>query len=497
MKLNKKIYIFGLMLLFLCGSGNVFAQKKDKNAPKGSELKFVLKGVPDTMLYLATYYADKNYMYDTLFVSKKEPYTFIMKKDTLMPRGVYILASQERVKYLDFMIDSVFSFTAIAENINPEAIDVLSNLRYMDSPENEVMQAFFIRMSHFQRNLYTVSNDIKTEESSEIPDQIRVESLKESRRNYQDSMRTFMTDFVDLHRNSLFGKAQLLMREIEVPEPPRNPDGSMVDSNFTYHYYLNHYWDNTDLSEPALLNTPVFYQKLEYYFADVVPPLVDSITKYIDILVKKTENNPELFKYIVWYLTNKYERSQYVAHDAVFVHMVQNYYAKGRCPWTDEAVLERMVNQADKLNHILIGKKAPELYMPDTNGVFRSNYESKRKYTIMWFWDLNCGHCRTATPKLVEFYNRAHDSLDFEIYAVCMCTTKDSAKWKEAIIERELPWINVGGTTATMDYRIEFDVVTTPVIYVLDREKKIIVKKIGVDELENFLRNYDSGKIRY
>ena len=496
MKLNKKIYVIGLIVLLLCG--NVFAQKKDKNVPnKGSELKLVLKGVPDTMLYLATYYADKNYMYDTLFVSKKEPYTFIMKKDTLMPRGVYILASQERVKYLDFIIDSVFSFTAIAENINPEAIDVLSNLRYMDSPENEIMQTFFLRMSHLQQNLYRTSNEIKTEESSETPDQSRAESLKESRRNYQDSMRTFMTDFVDLHRNSLFGKAQLLMREIEVPEPPRNPDGSMIDSNFSYNYYLNHYWDNTDLSEPALLNTPVFYQKLEYYFADVVPPLIDSTIKYIDILIKKTENTPELFKYIVWYLTNKYERSQYVAHDAVFVHMVQNYYAKGRCPWTDEAVLERMINQAEKLSHILIGKKAPELYMPDTNGVFRSNYESKRKYTIMWFWDLNCGHCKTATPKLVDFYNRMHDSLDFEIYAVCMCLSKDSAKWKERIIEKELPWINVGGTTATMDYRVEYDVVTTPVIYVLDREKKIIVKKIGVDELENFLRNYDSGLIRY
>ena len=115
----------------------------------------------------------------------------------------------------------------------------------------------------------------------------------------------------------------------------------------------------------------------------------------------------------------------------------------------------------------------------------------------MWFWDLNCGHCKTATPKLTEFYNRAHDSLDFEIYAICMCPDSDIEKWKARIIEKEMPWINVGGNKASMDYRIAFDVVTTPVLFVLDEEKKIIVKKIGVDELENFLRNYDSGLIRY
>jgi thiol-disulfide isomerase/thioredoxin len=175
--------------------------------------------------------------------------------------------------------------------------------------------------------------------------------------------------------------------------------------------------------------------------------------------------------------------------------MVQKYYAKGLCPWTDEAVLERMVTHANKLSHILIGKQAPELYMFDTNGMFRSNYDIKKKYTVMWFWDLNCGHCKSAGPKLVEFYNRAKDSLDFEVFAICI--TNDIEKWKQAIIEREFPWINVGGNHANLDYRVVFDVTTTPVIFVLDREKNIIVKKIGVEELENFLRNYDEGKIKY
>jgi len=492
---SKKVCVLSLVLVLVCLSVNTFAQKKSKKSSQGSEIKIILGGLPDTMLYLAAYYADKNYMYDTLYLSKKEPYTFISKKDIFIPRGIYLLANQDKVKLMEMVVDSSFSFVVKAENLNPSAIDIPSNVTFINSPENVLANSFFVKMSKFQRQIITLVNEIKKEEASENPDAALMERKKIERRIYQDSMKTYMRDFVDENRHTLFGKAQLLLRDVEVPEPPRNPDGSLVDSNFEYSYYINHYWDNTDFLEPALISTPPFYPKLKTYFDDVVPPLVDSIIKYADLLIEKTKNTTELFKYIVWYLTNKYERSQYVAHDAVFVHMVLNYYAKGLCPWTDEAVLERMVNQAHKLEPILIGKKAPELYMPDTNGVFRSNYESKRKYTVMWFWDLNCGHCKTATPKLVEFYNRAKDSLDFEVYAVCITT--DIEKWKKAIIEKELPWINVGGNQATLDYRVVYDVLTTPVIYVLDHEKKIIVKKIGVDELENFIRNHSTGLIRY
>jgi thiol-disulfide isomerase/thioredoxin len=475
---------------------NTFAQKKGKkqNSP-GCEIKFIFQGLSDTMLYLAYYYADQTYMYDTLHLSPKEPHTFISRKDTVM-RGIYVLANQDKVKLMELIIDSSYSFVVKATNLNPEAIDIPGNVEFINSPENEMMNFFSLEMTRLQRQLYTLSNEIKEKESSDNPDTLRIEDLKRERRFYQDSMRNYMKDFIDNNRHTLYGKARLLLQDISIPEAPKNPDGSLVDSNFEYNYYLNHYWDNMDFSEGALRYTPAFHPRIKTYYEEIIPPLIDSIIKYTDLLIEKAKDNPEFFKYIVVYVTNKYERSPYVAHDAVFVHMVQKYYAKGLCTWVDEAVLERMINQAEKLRHILIGKQAPELYMPDTNGFFRSNYESKRKYTIMWFWDLNCGHCKTATPKLAEFYNRAKDSLDFEVYAVCI--TPDTVKWKQAIIERQLPsWINVGGNKANMDYIVVYDAKTTPVIYVLDEKKKIIVKKIGIDELESFIRNYEEGKIRY
>ena len=74
-----------------------------------------------------------------------------------------------------------------------------------------------------------------------------------------------------------------------------------------------------------------------------------------------------------------------------------------------------------------------------------------------------------------------------------------SRRWrvKRYLREHDMPWVNVGGNVANMDFIDVYDVHSTPYIYVLNREKKIIVKKLSIEELENFLRKYAKGEVRY
>ena len=412
-----------------------------------------------------------------------------MRGDSILPRGMYVVASEGKIQLTDFLVDSSYFFTIKTGKINPQKI-VIENIEYINTPENALTETFSIQMSAYYAVVQAAVKDLK--EKEDLSDE-ETEKYKAQIKQYQDSMRLFREDFLQKHAHTLFAKAQRLGEEITVPDPPRNPDSTLVDSAWAYQYYLNHYWDNCDFSDPALIRIKnIFHQKITQYFDNVVIPISDSITKYADLLIEKVKNSPEFFRYIVQYITYKYETSQYVGHDAVFVHMVKNYYKKGMCPWVDEEVLKAMIERAEHLEPILIGKKAPYLYMPDTNGVFRSNYEFDKKYTIMWFWDLNCGHCKTATPILKEFYDRAKDSLDFEVYAVCLGS--DSVKWKNAIIEKELNWINVGNNRANIDFKKVYGVNSTPIVFIIDREKKIIAKKIEAKDIESVIRSHEEGK---
>ena len=53
-------------------------------------------------------------------------------------------------------------------------------------------------------------------------------------------------------------------------------------------------------------------------------------------------------------------------------------------------------------------------------------------------------------------------------------------------------WINVNGPrTYTGLYQKQYDASTTPTIYVLNEEKKIIAKKLPAERLEEFLTRYE------
>ena len=88
-----------------------------------------------------------------------------------------------------------------------------------------------------------------------------------------------------------------------------------------------------------------------------------------------------------------------------------------------------------------------------------------------------------------EFYDKFKKELDVEIYAVC--TNADEREgWVKYINEHNLDWINVEDPEQKTAYKYLYDIYSTPVIYLLDKEKKIIAKRLGAEDLEGFIRHH-------
>jgi hypothetical protein len=67
----------------------------------GYEIKINLKGAKDTMVFLAKYQFDKQYIVDTCKNVKGGNIVFKGKRD--LDKGVYFLVGQEKVRYFDFL----------------------------------------------------------------------------------------------------------------------------------------------------------------------------------------------------------------------------------------------------------------------------------------------------------------------------------------------------------------------------------------------------------
>ena len=132
------------------------------------------------------------------------------------------------------------------------------------------------------------------------------------------------------------------------------------------------------------------------------------------------------------------------------------------------------------------------MFLTDSAGKLFTLEGFKSKSTILYFWDPNCGHCQKETPKLYEFYEK-NKKRGIGVYAVCIDRKPDD--WKKYIREKKLNWTNVWDSYVATDFKNIYDIYSTPVIYILDENKKIMAKRIGVEQLEDFYDNFFRDKI--
>ena len=149
----------------------------------------------------------------------------------------------------------------------------------------------------------------------------------------------------------------------------------------------------------------------------------------------------------------------------------------------------------------VIGAPAPELDMLDTTGKPAPLYNLKSDYTVVAFWDPNCGHCKEEIPRLDSFYKASWKAQGLKVYAVLSGDSKEDVKpaWLKFIHEKGLDeWTNVYQTKEMEDadvaagkpsYRQLYDVIMTPTVFLLDKDKKIIAKKLSLKQIDELLQH--------
>jgi len=109
------------------------------------------------------------------------------------------------------------------------------------------------------------------------------------------------------------------------------------------------------------------------------------------------------------------------------------------------------------------------------------------------FWDVDCSHCKVEIPKLQEVYHKLLAEKK-DVKAFCVYTQYDYEKYKKYIDEKKLDWINVFDAVHFNNLRDKYDIYSTPVIYVLDRDKMIKAKRIDVENIPDIIKYIEEEK---
>jgi protein-disulfide isomerase len=166
--------------------------------------------------------------------------------------------------------------------------------------------------------------------------------------------------------------------------------------------------------------------------------------------------------------------------------MADKYYLNGKADWADSAFIaslkKEMVFQRDNQ----IGLMAPQIYLLDTLENPTNLYDIKADYLVLFFYDPDCGHCKKKTPVLKEAYLESDG--DFEVAAICVGTDQD--KWKSFIKKFELEWLDLADPYYKSNFRVQYNVRSTPQVYILNKNKEIIAKRLDVDQISGFVKDH-------
>lgn len=441
-------------------------------ANEGYTIKVELSNFEETELYLAYYYGDKQYIKDTVQVSEDGSFTF-SGEEALKP-GVYLVVMPPENNHFQILIpqdEQHFSVQTDTKDLN-------GSLKIEGSKDNNLFYNYLDFLAA-KRPIAQELNQKKqsgTEEEKIKADEA-LEQLNQEVKNYQIKL-------LEEHPKSL--TAAIIKANLS-PEIPEYSGTEEEIQTKKWRYMQSHYFDNIDLGDPRMLFTPFLFERIDYFIHKLQVQHPDTIAKAIEYVLEGLKPAEESFKFYLVHFLNAYAKSDIVGMDAVYVHLVEKYYATGQAKWTEQEQLDKIIQNAVDLKPLLIGKTAPDIRLKKRDGTQISLHEVASPYTVLYFWRYDCGHCKESTPFMKKFHEAFKDR-GVTLFAICAKYTDEEPECWDYIDENEIgDWLHVTDPWNRSKFQKKYNMKSTPQIYILDDKKEIISKRIGAEQLEEVM----------
>ncbi len=424
----------------------------------------------DTLL-LGYYFGKSQYLKDTAVLEKGK---FVFEGSDSLKHGVYLIVIPPDNKFIHLLVSEDqprMSMSVDLENIVPSA-------KFKGSSENVIYYDYLKALDQRRPLADSLKKMVVQDSLHKEKYQVQIDALDKEVIKIQDDVRTKFPE-------SMTSMLIWANRDIEIPKYPELTEEERKQKQFEY--YRAHYFDHFDLKDPRSLRSGIIHQKIDFFITKLSYQVPDSQSVSMDYVLGKMDIKSETFQYYLVYFLNEAAKSKRMGMDAVYVHLIDEYYTKGLATWTEKEQLDKLVAQAQSVRATLIGKIAPDLTFYKESGEPVSIHSIKSDYTVLFFWDPECGHCKKSIPSIIDFYN-AYKDKGVEVLAICTQVGRDISPCWATIKERGMDiWVNAADQVLKSRYKTVYDVKTTPQIFILDKDKKIIAKKLPGEELKNVM----------
>lgn len=451
------------------GNGPVHSADRPLESP---DIQFRLNGYSGGQATLVGMFTDQQYMLDTARIDGQGRVRF-NRQEPYQPGLAFLLLPDQSFFQLLISDDQTFTMETAKGNF-------VQAMKVEGSTDNELLY----RNLAFEAGWQPRVNEVNARLRETLPVHPDYAGLESRRDALVAERKEHLDEIFREHPGSFFTEFKKAGQNPDIKDV-RKPDGN-IDSTRQLYMYRTRFWDDVNFANEWLLYTPVISNKLKRYINELTPQVADSINKSASALADRVLAYPEYYKYFVNWITMQYEPGKTTLMDgeAVYVHMVGNYFTYDRAFWSDSLQIYAIRKKASEMQLSLTGQKAQDVTARDLSGTMRSLYDIKSPYLIVYLYNPTCDHCIEETPKLVQFH-RQWKARGLEVYAIALDT--DDAAWRDFVNRNGMQgWTNVFDPTNKSIYG-KYYVDNTPEIYLLDPDRTIIAKNLKTSQVAQMI----------
>jgi len=477
-----KLFLFSGLLIWATSLG-----------AQGYRIEVEIQGVSNDTLILGEYFTTRMVTKDTIILDREGRGVFEGKE--ALSGGLYLMY-MDPGHYFDFLLGDDQDILIRADKNNLPA-----SISFSGSEDNRVFLEYKKFLQNKREELQLVQSSLSA--NSTAADTL---AAVDRQKEINSEMEAYM-DVIGAEHRGLF--VTVFVGATREPFPPQSmlTGEGRHDDSVRFFYYRNHYFDLFDPFDVRLLHTPLYEGKIKNYISRAVPQHPDSLIVAVDYLLQGTRGNEELYRYMLITLFNHFAESKFIGMDGVYFHIAEYYYIPD-ATWSSPEFRNTLKENLAKNKPTLIGQTAPNLIMrqvpeehfgmADQDTAIKNDphigqdfliHDVKAKFTILYFWEADCGHCQESTPVLHQIYSRLHEKGVEVISVHVINSVEGKVKWVDFVNENQLfGWINCWSPYSN-DFRNIYNLQSYPQLFVLDQEKKIIAKRVTPEQAEGIINN--------
>lgn len=276
--------------------------------------------------------------------------------------------------------------------------------------------------------------------------------------------------------------------EFPFPEPP-----SMLSSQEAVAEWMAlHFWDGYDFSAVEQKYSPQANHNAFVYFISVLYATTPELSKEAIVCMMNHASKSESG---YWYFLEKAEMALYdpsspMRNDLLWEVFLR--HATGERSPLDELSKGRYASQLKLVGRNQQGEVATDFVYTLANGSQGRLHSIKSPLTVIYFYNPGCSECAAvkqiidSTGYLEELHKRGL------VQVLALHPDEDLSEWRSKLSENPKWWITAYDKGQKINREGLYDLKAIPTIYLLDAQKRVIMKDPTVEDfilvLEGFLQ---------